>query len=221
MSATRLRSLADAGWLAEQPAAFRDRLAAIGRWTRLRRGQSVYTAGDKPDAIFGLDAGNLDVSLPISHDEEVVIHRAGPGFWVGDSGLLAQADRTITITAATDCDVFRVPGAAIRAQLDAHPEDWVALFNLNHRNATLAVRTLAEVLALPPRARFARMLLRLAGPDGGVTATQEDLGRLAGMSRATFRRAFAELIASGAVQTGYGALRIVDRARLETEADAR
>ncbi len=35
------------------------------------------------------------------------------------------------------------------------------------------------------------------------------------MSRATFRRTFAELISLGAVETGYGGLRIRDPAALQ------
>ena len=52
------------------------------------------------------------------------------------------------------------------------------------------------------------MLLRLADDEGHVRVTQEDLARLAGMSRATFRRAFVELIDLGIIETGYGGLRI-------------
>jgi len=84
-------------------------------------------------------------------------------------------------------------------------------------NATTAARLIAELMTLSPRARFARLILRLAGEDGLVRATQEDLGRLAGMSRASFRRSFADIIASGAVRTEYGGVRILDRPALERE----
>ncbi|MCE6950660.1 Crp/Fnr family transcriptional regulator [Cereibacter sphaeroides] len=214
-----LRSLSTLGWLARQPVEFQMRLAAVGRWATIERGQQLYTVGDPPNAIFGLEEGLLDVSIPISSDEEVTIYRARPGFWVGDSALLAGTTRSITVSAATECRVFRLPIGAVRRALQEHPEDWICFFRLNHENATLAVRILAEVLSLPPRVRFARMLLRLACPDGSVRATQEDLGRMAGMSRAAFRRAFATLIDSGAVRTEYGGVRITDRAALEREAE--
>jgi CRP-like cAMP-binding protein len=219
MNASPFSALAASGWLAGESPAFRDRLFGLGRMIRLGRGRALNAAGDTPDAMFGIAGGHADislpVSLPVSHDEEVLIHRAGPGFWIGDSALLARTERTLSVTAATDCDIFRLPGPALRAHLAACPEDWPAFFRLNHANATLAVSVLAEMLSLPPRARFARTLLRLMEPDGTVPATQEDLARLTGMSRASFRRAMADVIASGAVQTGYGALRIADPARLE------
>jgi len=58
--------------------------------------------------------------------------------------------------------------------------------------------------------------------DGDVIrATQTELGKLAGMSRAAFRRAFSELLASGIVKTEYGKVRITDRAALKAEAAQR
>ncbi|WP_246176493.1 Crp/Fnr family transcriptional regulator [Rhodovulum strictum] len=194
---------------------FQARMAMAGRWTTLQRGGLLYSVGDQPNAVFGLGEGLLDVSIPIGRDEEVTIYRARPGFWVGDSALLAGTTRSITISAAAESRVFRIPISAVRRALAEHPEDWNCFFRLTHANASLAVSILAEVLSLPPRARFARMLIRLAGPDGTVRATQEDLGRMAGMSRAAFRRTFTALIELGALRTEYGCVQIVDRAALE------
>lgn len=207
------------GWLSEQPAGFQARIAAAGRWVSLTRGEELYTVGDEPTALFGLEEGHLDLSIPIGRNELVAIHRAGPGFWIGDSALLATGRRTLNLTAASPSRVFRVPAGAVRQLLADHPEGWACFARLAHLNGTLAVQVLAEVLALPPRARFARMLLRMAGPDGTVRATQEELGALAGMSRAAFRRAFGALIQAGVVRTEYGGLRIIDMAALHAETD--
>lgn len=218
-SSDALRHLPAVGWLAEQPMAFQIRMASAGRWMTVPRGGLLYAIGDAPDAIFGLGEGLLEVSIPITRDEDVTIYRARPGFWIGDSALLAETHRSLTVSAAADSRIFRIPVGAVRRCLAEHPEDWKRFFQLNHANATLAVRILAEVLALTPRVRFARMLLRLATPDGSVRATQDDLGRMAGMSRAAFRRAFKALIETGVVRTEYGGLRIVDRAALQHAAE--
>ncbi|WP_374300895.1 Crp/Fnr family transcriptional regulator [Paracoccus sp. (in: a-proteobacteria)] len=214
-----LVSLPSGGWLSEQPVAFQTRMAMAGRWMTVPRGEILYATGDPPTSIFGLGDGLLEVSIPIMGDEEVTIYRARPGFWIGDSALLAGTTRSITVSAASESRIFRIPSGAVHRILAEHPEYWMCFFKLNHANASLAVQILAEVLSLTPRARFARMLLRLAGPDGTVRATQDDLGRMAGMSRAAFRRAFKALIATGAVCTEYGGLRIVDRAALHHAAE--
>jgi CRP/FNR family transcriptional regulator, cyclic AMP receptor protein len=217
VAANALGPLQQLGWLAEQPADFQERIARAGRWKTLAAGQHVYALGDPPDALYGLAEGMLDVAVPTSTGEVITFYRAEPGFWVGDSAALAQTSRSISVTAATDCRLFQVPVAELRRMLRAHPGDWHHFYLLSHRNATMATRVVADLLSLSPKARFARMLLRLADADGIVQITHEELGRMAGMSRASFRRAFADLIDSKAVRTDYGRVRILDRAALERE----
>lgn len=213
-----LQKLGRIGWLSEQPVEFRDRVAGAGRWTSFARGQMLYSHGDEATAIFGLGDGLLDVSIPINSEEDVVIYRGPPGLWIGDSGVMAGKKRTLSLMAAVDSRVFRISSTAVQRLIAENPGDWIYFAKLAHQNGTLALNILAETLALPPRARFARMLLRLATVDGAVHATQAELGRMAGMSRAAFRRAFGDVISSGAVTVDYGGIRIVDRPAIEAAA---
>ena len=207
--------LASTGWLAQQPVDFSDRIVRIGRWVSVPRGGALYEVGEAPDALFGLGEGALDVMIPVGPDEEVTVHRAPPGFWIGDGALLSGMQRTLSVRAPVDCRVFRIPHAALERLLDAHPGDWMYLHRLSTMNGTLCMQTLAEMISLPPKARFARLLMRIAAPDGSVHATQEELGRMAGMSRPAFRRAMRSLIAAGAIETGRGMVRVHDRRALE------
>ena len=213
-----LKALATLGWLSGQPLPFQKRMAQLGRWVSVRRGQVVYTVGDAADAIYGLGEGLLDVSLVVSDEREVIIHRATPGFWVGDSALLAGSVRTVAISAPSDAQLFKLPGPAVLQSLERHPEDWICFYRLSHSNVTTSLQALGEVISLPPRTRFARALLRLTSASGTVQLTQEELGRMVGMSRAAFRRAFAALIERGIVEVQYGGIRICDRPALEAEA---
>lgn len=217
-SATSLGLLNDIGWLSELPEEFRLRLAALGRWVAVPRGKILYSVGDAPDALYGVGEGLIDISVPIDTDEQVTVYRAAPGFWIGDGSLLSDMPRLLTVSAPVDSLLFRVPGPAFSHSLENNPGDWRHLHRLAGQNGALSVRMLAEALVLSPKARFARLLLRIATADGLVESTQEDLGRLAGMSRVAFRRAFASLIETGAVETGRGRIRIRDRAALESVA---
>ena len=104
-------------------------------------------------------------------EEPVTLHRAEVGFWIGDSALLAQEPRAVSVHAAAPSQVFFIAGDAVRAMLAERPEHWRAFYLLSHLNAVTAINLLAEVLALTVTARVARRLLRLAGPDGVVSAT--------------------------------------------------
>lgn len=210
--------LGEVGWLAELPEDFKLRIAELGRWITVPRGKTLYTVGDVPDALYGVGEGMIDISVPIDAEEQVTVFRAAPGFWIGDGSLLSDLPRLLTVTTPVNSLLFRVPGKNLLRSLEAFPGDWRHMHRLAGQNGALSVRMLAEALVLSPKARFARLLLRLADAEGWVESTQEDLGRLAGMSRAAFRRAFASLIESGGVETGRGRIHIRDRAALEAAA---
>ena len=57
----------------------------------------------------------------------------------------------------------------------------------------MALTLLAESLSLTPRARLARLLLRLADAEGRVRGNQDEFARLLGMTRSSVRRALASL----------------------------
>ena len=217
-SLAHLQALTSSGWLSQQPSEFQERMARLGRWISVSRGGVIYAVGDEADAVFGLGEGMLDVASPVSEDQEVVVHRALPGFWVGDSALLAGSRRTISLYAAADSRLFKLPVTGILRSLKDYPDDWMYFYRLSHANTTTSLRTLAEIISLPPRVRFARALQRLASMGGEVRLTQEELGRMVGMSRAAFRRSFAALIEQGIVEVEYGGIIIRDRAALDREA---
>jgi CRP-like cAMP-binding protein len=156
----------------------------------------------------------LEIQVPQTSDEQITIHRAEPGFWIGESAILARTSRSISVLAAVKSRVFFIPASAMRAVLNEQPQFWYSFFELSHVNATRAVATLAEVFSRTPQERLARILLRLADSEGKVSATQEDLSRLIGMTRSSLRRILGELMDTGAVETGYRSLRVVDRTGL-------
>ncbi|MFD0980105.1 Crp/Fnr family transcriptional regulator [Tropicimonas aquimaris] len=211
--------LAVTGWFSEQPEDFRERMLALANWRTYRAGEDLYEVGDEPNGVFGLENGELDIAVPLSDDEMVVLHRAQPGFWIGDSALLAETKRGLSVVARVESLVLSIPARPLLRHLSERPEDIVYFYRLNHAKIMLTLKVLVETVALPPRSRFARMLLRLATKDGRVNATQTELGAMAGMSRAAFRRSFAELIEARIVRTEYGGIRILDRRALEDEAE--
>lgn len=206
------------GWLAEQPAGLRDWVAEVGRWRSLAAGQVLYEAGETGTGLYGLAAGSLEITFPLVADEPVSLHRAEPGFWIGDLALLAETERLVSVHAASAARVLAVPGATIRAHLDRHPEHWRCFYALTHRNMAVALGLLGEALALPPAARVARRLLQLADADGAVSGTQEQLAGLVGVTRTTVRRALKRLVSEGAIETGYRCLTIRRRDLLERSA---
>ena len=212
---SRLSPLTERGWLSEQDREFQSWLAEAGRWREFVEGEPVYEMGDPPDGLYGLGAGALEVSLPLHADEPVTLYRAEIGFWIGESAILAHAPRMIGLTAVRASRLFFVPAAALRRGLSEEPSRWEPLYALSHANTSVAVNLLSESLALSPRARLARLLLRLGAESGRVQARQDELARVIGMTRSSFQRSLRSLVESGVVSSGYGEILLLDLARLE------
>jgi CRP-like cAMP-binding protein len=213
----RLQDLApldQVGWLAAQPQDLKAWVVKTARWRYFAAGQDLYLAGDEPDGMYGLGAGALEVTFPLLGDEPVTIHRAEPGFWIGEAAEMAGVTRMVSVAAAVKSRVLHIPLGPLRGLLDSKPIYWRALYEQSFANVRTAVSLLAEALALTPRARLARLLLRLADADGRVRGNQEEFGRVIGMTRSGVRRSLASLVEAGTIRTGYRWLEIVDGDRL-------
>lgn len=211
----RLGTLGEVGWLSRQPAEFQAAIARLSRWREFQARDVIYLAGDEPDGLYGLAQGALEISFPLVGEEEVVLHRAEPGFWIGEAAILAHQARFVTLVAASAARVLFLPRVELQRMIEADPRHLRAFHEQSVSNQVLLVTLLAEVLSLTPRARVARLLLRLADRDGVVEANQEDLARLLGMTRSSIRRGVGSLVDKGIVSSGYRRLVIEDRVRLE------
>ena len=114
------------GWLSRQPESFRCWVAENGRWRRFAAGETIYLAGEEPDGMYGLGAGALDVTFPLHGDEPVTLprrslHRAEPGFWIGEAALMARESRLVSLSAAVESRVFVLPLGALRELLARDP----------------------------------------------------------------------------------------------------
>lgn len=209
-SSAGLDPLDRVGWLSRQPPAFRAWAAEAGRWRQFSAGEIIYLPGDEPDGMYGLASGAFEITFPLQGEEVVTLHRAEPGFWIGEAALMAGATRLVGLSAALGSRAFHIPMGALRDLLRQEPGAWRNLYEQSFDNLAVALTLLAESLSLSPRARIAKLLLRLADAEGNVRGNQDDFGRLIGMTRSSVRRALASLVEAGTIRTGYASLEIVD-----------
>ena len=70
-------------------------------------GTVVIREGDEPDDLFVAVTGHLSVSA----EGRGVVGELGEGDYFGEIGLLRRIPRTATVTATTECELYRIPGA--------------------------------------------------------------------------------------------------------------
>lgn len=214
-----LEIAAKGGWFADRSPDVRKALAAVLQLRNFAAGQAIYRFGDAPNGIHGLISGAIDVAIPRADGVELVMHRADPGFWVGDLALLAGQRRLVSVIAAEPTQVLHLPSAEVMRLLERDPRFYLEFYDLSHRNMATALKLLANLAIAPSEARVAVRLLMHHGErhDGRdeVSLSHGKLAEMVALSLPTVERVLRKLQERGAVELGYGKIRILDRHGLQ------
>jgi CRP/FNR family transcriptional regulator, cyclic AMP receptor protein len=155
-----------------------------------RRGDVIFTQGDRSDHVLYIQKGSVKLSVLSMMGREAVVAMLGPGEFLGEGCLAGQTIRKRTATAITDCTVLSVERAEMVRVLHQHPgltDRFIA--HVLARNIRSEEDLLDQLLNSSEK-RLARTLLVLArngqddGPQGTVLKlTQETLAGMVGTTR--------------------------------------
>ncbi|MDP2355724.1 MAG: Crp/Fnr family transcriptional regulator [Beijerinckiaceae bacterium] len=209
-----LSPLDEVGWLSSQPERFQEWAARVGKWKVYNKAEALYQADRRPDALYGLAQGCLEISVPVKDGELVSIYFAEPGFWIGESAILSQAKRAISLSAAAESRLFRISAEDILALLEREPAFWTCFYALSHENTSLAIREYANALILSPKAHLCEILIRLSKSAPSVAITQDQVAKLLGVTRSTVQRLLSDLVEKEAISLSYASIHVIDRKKL-------
>ncbi|GEM_PF-1379084 len=202
-------------WLSSCSAGVRASLRQIGRLRRFSKGEYVYRAGDPPGGVFGFVDGQIETLIPTLDGQEVVVHRANSGYWVGDLALFAGQKRLVSLRTITAVTAVQLPNDEIRELMAQQPSLVGDFYRMSHDNVAV---TLALLGCLAVRGARNRVALRLlfqqqlfSHSDDWVQIDQNSFAELVSLSTQSVRRAFSELEAAGLIEIAYGKVRIADR----------
>ncbi|MDV7144972.1 Crp/Fnr family transcriptional regulator [Tropicimonas sp. TH_r6] len=206
------------GWLAERRADLRAALIDGGRLLEFAAGETLYGLGDPPNGLYGLVSGVVQILIPGENGEVIATHRAESGFWIGDLALFSEQVRLVGVVARGPVTALFLPRAHLRKLVLSRPEIMRDFYALTHQNMQTALRLLANLSVTRSNCRIALRLLHIAEgashTDGWIELAQEELAEHTAVSLPTVQRCLRHLSESGAIEVGYGRLRLLDRARL-------
>jgi CRP-like cAMP-binding protein len=212
------RVLEKYGWLSERGPEVRTALRGIARVRDFDAGQHLYLAGDQPNGMFALVNGALDISIPRADGQDMTVHRAEPGFWIGDSAFFSNQARLVSVRAAVRSRVVHLPQEKLAEVVRSKPDIVFDFYVLSHRNVETALQLLGNLTVSSSEIRVALRLLlhdeRLPDGETWIRFTQETLAQLVALSVPTLQRALRKLEEARWIEVGYRRVRIVDRARL-------
>jgi CRP-like cAMP-binding protein len=108
-----------------------ERLAADITEVQVPAGTTVITEGGTSDAFYIVRSGELDVTL-----EGRRINQLHGGDWFGEIGLLEGLRRTATVSATSDCTLYRIGGQAFLEAFAQLPPSPTLLDSVSARLAT-------------------------------------------------------------------------------------
>lgn len=97
-------------------------LAAATKRELIAPGTIVLREGEPADDVFLVLEGSLAVSAAgEGRSVFLTLGELGPGDHFGEIGIVEELPRTATVTALTDCDILRIPGADFVAAIHQAP----------------------------------------------------------------------------------------------------
>jgi CRP-like cAMP-binding protein len=209
------------GWLADCPTPFAEAVLEACEIVEVPRGETILRFGEPGRGLCGLAAGALYVAVAGPDGTLHKIHLGAPGLWLGETALLGETARRISVSTTVDSCIAWLAADAVAVLAENAPETWRHLGRLAAMNTTSVMTTLSCLLVRDSTTRVAQKLLQVDQRETPhLSLTQTALGEMVGLSRNTLNRVLGTLERAGAVHVGYARIQVRDRARLQALAQA-
>jgi CRP/FNR family transcriptional regulator, cyclic AMP receptor protein len=183
-------------------------------------GAVVCHRGSPPEHWLGVIDGFVKVDTVSKEGRSTTLAGMPAGSWFGEGAALKDARCPYSVIALRDSKVAFIPLNTFEWLIDnSHP---FSRFVINQLNARCGyyVGMVANLRLNKASTRVAFCLSELfnsqlyAAPDPTLALSQEEIGRLSGLSRQNTNRALRELADAGLLTIEYGSVRILDVAGL-------
>lgn len=216
--------LASSGWLAGCPFDFSTSLLHAGSVHHLEPGEALHHAGDAQGGIWGIAAGQAISASSTGGPIAALAIVFMPGEW-GGTGPISGSVRQLEVLAGIPTTIIRVPQWAVLRLLCEKPGWWEQFSRLHFLMAQKLGLVAADLQLTDSRARVAGILLNATGlrrqGDEPVrfATTQEEVGRMANLSRYPAARIMRGLAAERLLTIGYGWITIENPSALRAIAN--
>ena len=155
-----------------------------------RKGNSVFSQGDRADSVFYIEKGKVKLTVLSTRGKEAVVGILGSGDFFGEGSLAGQPLRMATATTMTECSLLRLQKDTMIRMLYNEPAlSGLFMSYLLARNVRIE-EDLVDQLFNSSEKRLARILLLLTrfGKDGQhepvvPRISQETLAEMVGTTR--------------------------------------
>ncbi len=193
------------------------------RTLAVKRGQTLYAAGEAAEQLLVLRSGRAQVFLVTEEGKKVVIETVPAPSLLGEAVLGPTRVHETYAEATEDGEVLVVERASVEALLRSQPELAVRLLEAVATRLLTAAQRLEDRLVKAVPARLARALLQLIpAPEYEVfPIKQSEIAEVAGTSRETATRVLNQFESDGIIALGRTRVRLLRPEALSQIAEAR
>ncbi len=124
-----LRLKAEEEWLGFEYEILEE-LKEAAEWINLKRGEYLFRQGDTPDGAYIIASGVLRVTIKQEDEKEQEVARLSQGEIVGELALIADDDRSASIEALRECELFRLTPELLTLVAEKYPRVMLNLYRI-------------------------------------------------------------------------------------------
>lgn len=191
-------------------------VAAYSYCLRLERGDTLFSKGDGPDAMYVVLSGLIAIVTTAPDGRDSVISLMEEGDLFGEMGLFDGRGRSAGARALEASEVLAVPYGPVRRLYENHPDRLWRVVSMLVRRLRAAGTALTDAVFLDVVGRTAKRLLHFAGEDDTfiLPVTQEELAAMVGASRERVNKAISQFVRLGWLHRSGSRYTIRDRSQL-------
>jgi len=193
------------------------------RTVSIKRGQTLYAAGETATQLLVLRSGRAHVFLVTEEGKKVVIEAVPAPTLLGEAVLSAARIHETSVEVAEDAEVLVIERSSVEALLRTQPELAVHLLQAVSTRLMTVAQRLEDRLVKAVPARLARALLQLVpGPAfEAFPIKQSEIAEVAGTSRETATRVLNQFESDGIIALGRTRVRLLRPEALSLIAESR
>ena len=170
---------------------------------RCSPGYLIYLQGTEATCFYSLRSGKVKSFIQSEDGAERVLNLYAAGSLFGEASFFDGLPRVSSAVAVVPCEIVPIDRELVSQEFAKNPELALAMVKYLARTVRLLSGQVDQMAFRPARWRVANYLLTLAGRDGAVSCTQEDIAAAVSVSRVTVSRVLGEFARRGWVEPGY------------------
>lgn len=179
----------------------------------------ICLKGDESDCLFVIREGTVEVTVSSSDGKIILLGVLGPGDVFGEVGLIDKESRTANVTAINNVKLYRLNSSDFdNVTKTFGVDEWMALTSYICFLFRGVTNNLEETVFLDGSLRIAKKIQNLYKKNEGdadgnafsIAISQENLGRMAGLSREATNKALSQLESQGLIERQYKRITVPD-----------